>query len=133
MNRHYDRVAQRARHRCEYSLAPEAVFNFPFEVEHITPKSLGGPDSEGNLALACHACNLWKSDHVAGTDSETGQESRLFHPREDRWEMHFQMDHESGKITGLTSIGTATVSRLQMNSDAQQTARRHWFRLDLLA
>jgi hypothetical protein len=35
MNPHYRVVAQRAGHRCEYCRAPEAVFNFPFEVEHI--------------------------------------------------------------------------------------------------
>ena len=37
MNDWYPLVAERAGHRCEYCLAPEAVFNFPFEVEHIFP------------------------------------------------------------------------------------------------
>lgn len=37
MNPRYGQVAFRAEHRCEYCHAPEAVFNFPFEVEHITP------------------------------------------------------------------------------------------------
>jgi hypothetical protein len=32
MNPHYEVVALRAGHRCEYCHAPEAVFNFPFEV-----------------------------------------------------------------------------------------------------
>ena len=35
MNRFYSEVAERAGHRCEYCRAPEVVFNFPFEVEHI--------------------------------------------------------------------------------------------------
>jgi hypothetical protein len=35
VNPHYQQVARRANHRCEYCHAPEAVFNFPFEVEHI--------------------------------------------------------------------------------------------------
>ena len=34
MNPHYPLVAQRAAHHCEYCRAPEAVFNFAFEVEH---------------------------------------------------------------------------------------------------
>jgi hypothetical protein len=34
MNPLYARVAARAGDRCEYCHAPEAVFNFPFEVEH---------------------------------------------------------------------------------------------------
>jgi hypothetical protein len=35
MNPRHARVAARAAHRCEYCHAPEALFNFPFEVEHI--------------------------------------------------------------------------------------------------
>ena len=37
MNPNYPFVAERACHRCEYCHAPEAIFNFPFEVEHIVP------------------------------------------------------------------------------------------------
>ena len=39
MNPRYAPVAERAGHRCEYCRAPEAIFNFPFEVEHIVPTS----------------------------------------------------------------------------------------------
>ena len=48
MNRHYAGVAERAGHRCEYCHAPEAIFNLPFEVEHIVPTSRDGPDDESN-------------------------------------------------------------------------------------
>lgn len=48
MNAHYPEVALRADHRCEYCHAPEAVFHFAFEVEHIAPDSRGGIDNEGN-------------------------------------------------------------------------------------
>ena len=51
MNRHYAGVAERAGHRCEYCHAPEAIFNLPFEVEHIVPTSRGGPDDESNRRL----------------------------------------------------------------------------------
>jgi hypothetical protein len=37
MNLHDAQVALQAGHRCEYCHAPEAVFNFPLEVEHIIP------------------------------------------------------------------------------------------------
>lgn len=37
MNPYYGAIAERANHRCEYCHAPELVFNFPFEVEHIIP------------------------------------------------------------------------------------------------
>jgi hypothetical protein len=52
MNPHYSRAAERAGHRCEYCQAPEAIFNFPFEVEHILPPGRGGTDDESNLALS---------------------------------------------------------------------------------
>lgn len=50
MNQHYTAVALRAGHRCEYCHAPEVIFNFPFEVEHIIPISHDGPDHKDNLA-----------------------------------------------------------------------------------
>jgi HNH endonuclease len=52
MNKHYARVAERAAHRCEYCQAPEVIFNLVFEVEHIIPRALNGPDDESNLALS---------------------------------------------------------------------------------
>ncbi|MEM9220237.1 MAG: HNH endonuclease [Cyanobacteria bacterium P01_F01_bin.150] len=59
MNVHYQTVAQRANHQFEYCKAPELVFNFPFEVEHIVPICLSGSDDVSNLALACRSCNLF--------------------------------------------------------------------------
>src|SRR5262249_45421276 len=49
----YPSIAGRAGHRCEYCRAPEAIFNFPFEVEHIIPVSRGGSDDPSNLAPSC--------------------------------------------------------------------------------
>ena len=40
MNPRYGSVAVQAGHQCEYCHAPEAIFNFPFEVEHIIPSSV---------------------------------------------------------------------------------------------
>ena len=105
MNPRYAQVALRAGHRCEYCRAPEVVFNFPFEVEHIIPVSRGGLDTEFNWALACRSCNLRKATHLSGIDPENRAIVRLFHPREDRWEEHFQLDSESGRIEGLTVTG----------------------------
>ena len=131
MNPHYAHVALRAGHRCEYCHAPEAVFNFPFEVEHIIPVSRGGLDSETNWALACRSCNLRKAMYVNGIDPESQSVVRLFHPREDRWEEHFWAAPEKGEIEGLTEIGRATIVRLEMNSGVQVAARRQWMRLGL--
>jgi hypothetical protein len=131
MNRQYSGVAERAGHRCEYCHAPEAVFNLPFEVEHIVPTSRGGPDDESNLALACRACNLHKSDQQAGVDETTREVARLFHPRRDRWDEHFRVQSEDGAIEGLTSIGSVTVACLRMNRGIQREARRSWMLLKL--
>ena len=134
MNRWYADVAPRAAHRCEYCRAPESVFNFPFEVEHIIPPAQGGADVESNLALACRSCNLHKSDQVQGRDPEsaaTQVEVPLFHPRRDWWPQHFRLDSETGVIVGTTPTGRATVACLAMNSPSQLEARRQWVRLGL--
>jgi hypothetical protein len=131
MNSLYAAVAQRAGHRCEYCHAPEVIFNLPFEVEHIIPKSQNGSDDHANLALACRACNLHKSDHQSGSDEKTNEIVRLFNPRGDRWDEHFRVGPEDGAIYGLTSIGRVTVTCLRMNHDLQRVARRAWMQLNL--
>ena len=128
MNPLYSAVAGRARHRCEYCRAPEAVFNFPFEVEHIVPPGRGGKTELENCALACRSCNLFKSNVIEGPDDIGGQQIRLFQPRLDCWEDHFRVC-ESGEIEALTSIARATIARLRMNTAAQVEARRLWVRL----
>jgi hypothetical protein len=131
MNRHYPQVSRRATHRCEYCRAPEAIFNFPFEVEHVVPISHDGVEEQSNLALACRSCNIHKANHLTAFDEITQKEARLFNPRVDSWEDHFGVDEESGAILGQTEIGRATVARLEMNSGTQSTARVQWMRLGL--
>lgn len=131
MNPHYAQVSSRVRHRCEYCHAPEVVFNFPFEVEHIIPTSRDGTGTENNWALACRSCNLRKAAHLDGIDPESETVARLFRPRQDRWEEHFQIDVATGRIEGLSAIGRATIIRLEMNHEAQIAARQSWMRLGL--
>lgn len=131
MNPLYALVARRANHRCEYCQAPEVVFNFPFEVEHVVPRNAGGADGSSNLALACRSCNLFKSDHLTVLDPDTGTEADLFNPRQDRWAVHFTYDQESGEIRGLTPAGRATAHTLRMNDPLQLVARSFWVRLRL--
>lgn len=131
MNSYYPRVAERALHRCEYCHAPEAIFNFPFEVEHIIPLSLAGTNEYSNLALACRSCNLNKSNYLTAIDPFTNEEIRLFHPRHDVWTAHFRVDIETATISGLTKIGRATIRKLRLNSPLQKLARRQWIKLGL--
>lgn len=133
MNPHYPLVARRANHRCEYCGAPEAIFNFPFEVEHIRPISRGGADDELNLALACRACNIHKSNWLTAIDPVTQSDVPLFNPRSEAWQDHFQLDLETGAIGGFSPTGRASVERLRMNSRVQLTARISWIQLGLLS
>lgn len=131
MNPHYAAVAQRARHCCEYCQAPEAIFNFAFEIEHVVPPGRGGNDDESNLALSCRSCNLYKSDQLEAVDPLTQTPTRLFNPRQNRWEEHFRIEQTTGRLTGLTGIGRATIDFLQMNKPTQLTARTQCMRLAL--
>lgn len=131
MNPRYPAVSARAAHRCEYCQAPEAIFNFPFEVEHIVPPQSGGTDQLSNLALACRGCNLFKTDRVEVPDPESGWLARLFNPRSDLWDEHIRLDVKSGTVVGLTSTGRATVEQLHMNRPVQLSARIAWMRLGL--
>ena len=132
MNLHYPLVSARARHVCEYCHAPEAIFNLPFEVEHITPQASGGESSTDNLALSCRSCNLYKSDAMTAFDEQTQSTVRLFHPRRDDWGDHLTINEETGEIEGLTDIGLATVFRLRINSTAQIAARKEWLKLGFI-
>ena len=131
MNPNYAIVASRAGHICEYCHAPEAVFNLPFEVEHIKPLSQDGDDSENNLALSCRSCNLYKSDAISGFDEESQNQTRLFNPRLDVWNEHFAINYKTSEIEGFSAIGRVTVSRLRMNGNAQVAARIQWLKLGL--
>ncbi len=111
--------------------APEAVFNFPFEIEHVVPPGQQGPDDESNWALACRSCNLRKSNHLTGVDETTQNQERLFHSRRDLWDHHFVVNRGTGAIQGTTPTGRATVARLQMNTSLQLEGRKVWIRLGL--
>ncbi|KAI9132811.1 HNH endonuclease [Acaryochloris sp. CCMEE 5410] len=84
MHPFYSTVAERAHHRCEYCQAPELVFNFPFEVEHIVPLSRNGTNDLENLALACRSCNLDKGNRVSGKLQDSHDVFRFFHPKIDK-------------------------------------------------
>ena len=131
MNPFYPAVAERADYRCEYCHAPEDVFNFAFEVEHILPASRGGSHTLANLALSCRACNSYKSAFEVGHDSDTQALIALFHPRQEIWEEHFQVNLLTAAIEGRTATGRATIMRLQMNLPRQCAARLRWIQFGL--
>jgi hypothetical protein len=124
-------VAQRANHRREYCLAPEVLFNLPFEVDHIQPTSEAGTDDPSNLVLSCRSCNLFKSATRAAWAEIDQREYDLFDLRRDRWKDHFSVDLERGEILALTGIGRVTIAVLRMNDPNQIVARLLWIELRL--
>jgi hypothetical protein len=123
-------VFERARGRCEYCrLHQRHQALVSFHVEHIIARQHGGEDLLDNLALACHRCNLRKGTNLTGLDPETRALTRLFHPHEDAWSQHFTF--RDGRIIGLTAIGRATTSLLQMNTPDRVELRLELFRARL--
>ena len=120
MNPYYPEIARRANHHCEYCQAPEVVFNFPFEVEHIIPIYKNGTNDPSNLALSCRSCNLHKGIQISGILADTEQTIRFFNPRVDQWENYFKVNEETGEIIGL-----------KMNGKTQIYARKLWISLGL--
>ena len=118
-------VVRRAQGRCEYCHFPETAAELPFHIDHIIAEKHGGPTLSSNLAWACFSCNLHKGPNIAGLDPETGQLTRLFHPRTDRWSDHFEW--AGVLMRGKTTVGRTTVTVLALN-DADSIAVREALR-----
>ena len=65
------------------------------------------------MAWSCFWCNAHKGTDLASVDPESGRIVRLFGPRQDNWDEHFQT--QAGRIIPLTAIGRVTVRLLQFN------------------
>ncbi|HXG91619.1 MAG TPA: HNH endonuclease signature motif containing protein [Blastocatellia bacterium] len=126
------RVAQRARYRCEYCHAPQNITAQTFHLDHIVPRSRGGPANYENLCLACPRCNQVRQDRTEAIDPRTKRRVRLFNPRTDLWEEHFRWSADYTRIFGKTPTGRATVAALKMNSAIIRQARQLWWLLDLI-
>jgi len=120
------RVAKQARHRCGYCLTSEDVVGTPMDVEHIVPESKGGLTEEENLWLSCSLCNSHKGSRTEYKDPVSGQDVRLFNPRQQVWSEHFEWIDGGARILGLTAIGRVTVEALQLNREPLVFSRRKW-------
>ncbi len=114
-------VAERAAHRCEYCLLPQAVALHQHEPDHIVPRQHGGETQENNLALACLRCNRYKGPNVGSFDPLTGVLVPLFNPRTQAWASHFAWD--GATVQPLTPEARVTVKVLRLN-DADRIAER---------
>ncbi|TYQ25411.1 HNH endonuclease [Pseudanabaena sp. UWO311] len=109
-------VSDRAQNCCEYCLIPESLTLVSHQVDHVIAEKHGGKTTEENLALSCSLCNQAKGSDIASIDVETGEVIRLYHPRQDQWQEHFQM--EECVIYPLTAIGRVTTQLLKINLSA---------------
>ena len=110
-------IIERANGFCEYCRSNSKFGDSPFDVEHIKPESKGGKTASENLALACHGCNLFKSNKTESFDETTTRTVRLFNPRVDVWREHFGWMSDYSEIVGLTAIGRATAKSLNLNRE----------------
>ena len=115
-------VAERAKHRCEYCLLPQAAALHQHEPDHIVPRQHGGETQEDNLALACLRCNRYKGPNVGSYDSVTGVLVPLFNPRCQAWADHFLLD--GAVIRPLTPEARVTEKLLRLNDQERVDERR---------
>jgi HNH endonuclease len=104
---------QRANDRCEYCKIAQAGQVATFHIDHILPVVANGETTAENLALACVSCSLKKGARQEIKDVETDTKVLFFNPRQQSWQEHFRWD--SVQIVGLTSVGRATISALDLN------------------
>lgn len=102
-------VMERAGGYCEYCRTASRYSDTPFDIDHCLPESKDGASETENLALACHGCNLFKTNRTDFSDPATNINARLFNPRTDLWADHFVWTRDAIEIVGLTSTGRATM------------------------
>lgn len=115
------RVIARAKNRCEYCGLSQLGQAATFHMDHVLPIVAGGETAFNNLALACIYCSLRKGAKQKARDPQSGTQTRLFHPRKERWNHHFRWDN--CEIIGITASGRATVVALELNSAEHQIIR----------
>lgn len=108
---------------CEYCRVSEADRLSRFQIDHIIPVKHGGGDEVDNLCLACLRCNSFKGPNVAALDPETGEATKLYDPRSQQWDEHFQINPD-GSLAGLSAEGRATIAVLRINDEDRILHRR---------
>jgi hypothetical protein len=116
-------VRERAGRRCEYCHLPDfAAPLSAFHVEHILAKQHGGSDQPANRCWSCHRCNLHKGPNLSGRDTLTGKVVRLFNPRRQSWNRHFEW--RGALLVGRTQTGRATIAVLDINDPQRVKLRK---------
>ncbi len=121
-----EKIIKAAKNRCGYCLTPQNLVPIPFEIEHILPRAAGGTDGEENLWLACGVCNSFKHAKTHAVDPVSKRKVRLFNPRSEIWQEHFEFSADKSEINGNTSCGRATVIALKLNNERAVEMRKLW-------
>lgn len=124
-----EQVRLRANDHCEYCQKPNIVSTYGYHVDHIIPFAHGGSDHIDNLAWACFECNVSKGRDIASYDPLTGELTRLYHPRRDAWDTHFEF--QGALIVGRSAIGRVTIRILSLNQPDQVEARALFMEMGL--
>jgi hypothetical protein len=98
---------------CEYCLIGEDDTFLGCEVEHVISLKHGSSSEPDNLAYACVFYNRQKGSDIGSVSQETGEFSRFYNPRKDRWRDHFRLDEDF--ITPRSVVGEVTARILQFN------------------
>ena len=115
-------VRERAGDCCEYCRVSQTARLVRFQVDHIIAIKHGGTDADDNLCLACYECNGYKGSNVAALDPLTHNATRLYDPRRQRLDDHFEINSDAS-LSGLTPEGCATVLVLRLN-DPERVIQR---------
>jgi hypothetical protein len=71
-------------------------------------------------------CNQYKWTKTEAQDPETGEDVKIFNPRQQKWIDHFAWNSEGTQIIGLTAVGRATIAALQLNNSLAVIVRSNW-------
>ena len=115
-------LRQRAGGHCEYCRITDRLTLAEQQIDHVIAVKHGGSGVVQNLAFCCTVCNRFKGSYIASIDPESGQLTRLFHPRVDGWDEHFRF--HDGHIVALSAVGRFTVRLLRMNRTARVRERK---------
>ena len=118
------RVAERAKNRCEYCHLHVDHVYFTHEIDHIYAEKHGGNSVEDNLCFACADCNRHKGSDLCSLDPDTAEIVALFHPRRDQWRDHFQLS-DTGIIEPVTATGRVTERVLQITGIHPRASSGH--------
>ena len=74
-------------------------------------------------------CNSFKGPNVAALDPQTGDATKLYNPRQQRWHDHFQIT-PGATLAGISPEGRATIAVLRINEESRVKQRRMAMTLD---